>query len=331
MSLATVCVAACHLSPVTMNKNATMKKVIDSIYEAAGSGANLIVFPETYVSAFPLWGACKAPIDNHHLFKRLVESSIYVDGPEILNIQALCKKLEVVVLLGFNERSRVSVGCLWNSYVLVDENGNIGAHHRKLVPTFFEKLSWANGDGSGLTVIDSKYGKIGALICGENTNSLARFTLLSQGEQIHISIWPPAADMHRPSTSKKSFDNSIANKIRCGIQCIEGKCFGILCSSFVDEAMLKFLIDDDPSNEEFYRNMSQGSTCFLDPSGNEIGDNLRFKEGIAYAEFNLNDTIEPKQFHDLVGGYNRFDVFKLHVNRSPNVPVYFDEEESFTQ
>ncbi|KAK6461677.1 aliphatic nitrilase [Scheffersomyces coipomensis] len=333
MSLPKVKVAACHLAPVLLDKDATMIKVIDSIHEAAAKGTKLIVFPETYVAAFPLWGACKAPIDNHHLFRRITESSIYVDGPEILSVQALCKKLEVVVLLGFNEKSKVSVGCIWNSYVLIDETGNIGAHHRKLVPTFFEKLTWANGDGSGLNVIDSKYGKIGALICGENTNSLARFTLLSQGEQIHISIWPPAADMYRPSTSteKKGFDNTIANIIRCGIQCIEGKCFGILCSSFVDKDMLEFLINDDASNESFYSNMSQGSTLFLSPSGNEIGDNLRFEEGIAYAEFDLNDTVEPKQFHDLVGGYNRFDVFKLHVNRSSNVPIYFDNEEIHEQ
>lgn len=328
MTLPVTRVAACHFAPVMMNKEATMEKVFNGVSEAASKGANLIVFPETYVSAFPLWGACKAPIDNHHLFKQLVESSIYIDGPEISSLQSLCKELSVVVLLGFNERSRVSVGCLWNSYVLIDENGTIGAHHRKLVPTFFEKLSWANGDGSGLNVIDSKYGKIGCLICGENTNSLARFTLLSQGEQIHISIWPPAADMHRPSEETKSFDNITANKIRCGAQCIEGKCFGVLSSSFVDQAMLDFLIKDDPSNASFYNNMSQGITCFLSPSGNEIGDSLRFQEGIAYADFDLNTTIEPKQFHDLVGGYNRFDVFKLHVNRSRNIPIYFDEETS---
>ncbi|KAG2731351.1 hypothetical protein G9P44_005767 [Scheffersomyces stipitis] len=326
MSLPITKVAACHIAPVMMNKEATMEKAFSWIKEAAGNGANLIVFPETYVSAFPLWGACKAPIDNHHLFQQLCESSIYVDGPEIENLRKLCKLLQVVVLLGFNEKSRVSVGCLWNSYVLVDENGDIGAHHRKLVPTFFEKLSWANGDGSGLNVVDSKFGKIGALICGENTNSLARFTLLSQGEQIHISIWPPAADMHR--TSNESFDNVTANKIRCGAQCIEGKCFGVLCSSFVDQAMLDFLINDDPSNASFYNSMSQGVTCFLGPAGNEIGDSLRYEEGIAYATFDLNKAVEPKQFHDLVGGYNRFDVFKLQVNRTQNVPIHFIDDKA---
>lgn len=324
MSLPITKVAACHISPVILDKDATMKKVFNSIREAASNGANIIVFPETFVSAFPLWSTCKAPIDNHHLFVKLVESSLYVDGPEVASLKELCKELEVVVLLGFNERSRVSVGGLWNSYILVDEKGEIGAHHRKLVPTFFEKLSWANGDGVGLNVVDSKFGKIGALICGENTNSLARFTLLSQGEQIHISIWPPAADYQRPGAAK-SFDNVVANKIRCGAQCLEGKCFGVVCSSFVDKAMLEFLIDDDPSNKEFYENMSQGGTFFLDPAAMEIGDFLKDEEGIAYAVFDLNKTIVPKQFHDLVGGYNRFDVFKLRVNRAPNVPIEFED------
>lgn len=151
--------------------------------------------------------------------------------------------------------------------------------------------------------------------------------MLSQGEQIHISIWPPAADYQRPGAAK-SFDNVVANKIRCGAQCLEGKCFGVVCSSFVDKAMLEFLIDDDPSNKEFYENMSQGATFFLDPAAMEIGDFLKDEEGIAYAVFDLNKTIVPKQFHDLVGGYNRFDVFKLRVNRAPNVPIEF--EDSFT-
>ncbi|CCH40974.1 Nitrilase 3 [Wickerhamomyces ciferrii] len=326
MSLPVTKVAACHLAPVLLNKEETIKKVISSIEKAAAEHANIIVFPETFVSAFPVWSTCKAPIDNHELFVKLVESSLYVDGPEIESIKELCKSLEVVVLLGFNERSRVSVGGLWNSYVLIDENGNIGAHHRKLVPTYFEKLSWANGDGSGLNVVDSKYGKIGALICGENTSSLARFTLLSQGEQIHLSIWPPAADYQRPGTAK-SFDNITANKIRCGIQCLEGKCFGVICSSFLDEDTMEFLVKDDPSNEEFYRKQSQGATFFLDPAANEIGDFLQHEEGIAYATFDLNKTIVPKQFHDLVGGYNRFDVFKLRVNRSKNSPIEFEDEE----
>lgn len=324
MSLPVTKVAACHIAPVILDKAGTIKKVFSSIREAVSNGANIVVFPETFVSAFPLWSSCKAPIDNHHLFLKLVESSLYVDGPEIESLKDLCRELEVVVLLGFNERSRISAGGLWNSYVLIDETGNIGAHHRKLVPTFFEKLSWANGDGAGLNVVDSKFGKIGALICGENTNSLAKFTLLSQGEQIHISIWPPAADYQRPGAAK-SFDNVVANKVRCGAQCLEGKCFGIVCSSFVDKAMLEFLIEDDPSNKEFYENMSQGATFFLDPAAMEIGDFLQNEEGIAYATFDLNKTIVPKQFHDLVGGYNRFDVFKLRVNRSPNVPIEFTD------
>lgn len=331
MSLPVVKVASCHIAPVFLDLEKTMAKVYSSINEAVSNGANIVSFAETFVSAFPLWSGCKAPIDNHHLFTKLCESSLYVDGPEIEQLKQIAKQLDIVIVFGFNERSRISVGCLWNSYVIITENGEIGAHHRKLVPTFFEKLSWANGDGSGLKVVDSKYGKIGCLLCGENTSSLARFTLLAQGEQIHFSLWPPACNYDRGYLNEDksvppSFDNIVANKIRCGAQCLEGKCFGVVCSSFFDDYAKNYLIKDDPSQELYYKNSTQSATFFLNPAALEIGDFLQDKEGIAYAEFDLNKTIVPKQFHDLVGGYNRFDVFKLKVNRTRNTAVVFEDD-----
>lgn len=322
MSLPISKVAACHIAPVFLDKAATLEKAAKWIVEAHENGADLVVFPEVFVPAFPIWSAAKAPIDNHHLFQKLCEESLYVDGPEIQKIQEICKDLKILVCLGFNEKSHASVGCLWNSFVLINDDGTILSHHRKLVPTFYEKLTWAYGDGSGIQAVDTRIGKVGGLICGENTNSLAKFTLNAEGENIHIALWPPAWPTRRPGDGAQ-FDGITANKIRTASQCFEAKCYGILCSGFIDQAMKDFLIADDPSNREVYENLAQSATMFLDPTGNEIGDKLVDKEGIAYATFDLNKCVELKQLHDTAGYYNRFDVFQLHVNKSQNVPIHY--------
>jgi len=180
-------VAAAHLAPVFLDRERTVAKACSAIEEAARSGAHLIAFPETYIPAFPLWSALRAPIYNHKYFERLAGASILVDGPEIAALRAAAKRSGIFVSMGFNEGTKASVGCLWNSNVLIGEDGSILNHHRKLVPTFYEKLTWANGDGAGLTVVETAIGRIGMLICGENTNPLARFTLMAQGEQLHIA------------------------------------------------------------------------------------------------------------------------------------------------
>lgn len=146
--------------------------------------------------------------------------------------------------MGFNERSHASLGCLWNASILISDQGRILNHHRKIAPTFFEKLVWAPGDGAGLRVVDTeRIGKIGSLICGENTNPLARWSLMAQGEQLHISSWPavwPTVRVSSPiedSKTDKQYDNIAANRTRSAAHCFEAKCFGVLCSSFMDRDM----------------------------------------------------------------------------------------------
>ena len=138
------------------------------IAEAASNGAKLIAFPESYVPGFPVWASIQAPIKNHGFFKQLADNSIAVPGPEVAQLCKTARDGAIVVSIGISERSPVSVGALWNSNLLIDANGTIVNHHRKLVPTFYEKLPiWSPGDGAGLRVNDTPIGKLGMLICGE--------------------------------------------------------------------------------------------------------------------------------------------------------------------
>lgn len=123
-------VAAAHVSSAYLNAAATTLKALQCISGAASAGANLVAFPEAYIPGFPLFAATGAPVDNEGCFAEYVEQSIYADGPEILSVREKAKECGIVVSLGFSERSRHSVGCLWNSNVVVGENGKILAHHR---------------------------------------------------------------------------------------------------------------------------------------------------------------------------------------------------------
>jgi nitrilase len=248
-----------------------------------------------------------------------------VDGPEVARLRAEARALGVMVSIGVSERSPVSAGGLWNSNLLIGDDGEVLVHHRKLVPTFYEKLVWASGDGAGLKVAEARLGRIGCLICGENTNPLARFALMAQGEQVHISSWPPMWPTRRPS-SGGNFNNVAANRIRASAHSFEAKAFGIVTAGYMDAAMRAFLIARDPAIAGVIDQTPRAASFFVDPTGEVLGDALQEEEGIAYAEIDLNQCVEPKQFHDVVGYYNRFDIFDLSINRTRLTPAKFAGE-----
>ncbi|MGP9810434.1 carbon-nitrogen hydrolase family protein [Rhodopseudomonas sp. NSM] len=317
--------AAIHAAPVFLDKAATTKKAISLIREAAAAGAALVAFPETFIPAFPVWAALWAPIDNHDLFVRMADQSVLVDGPEVKAIRDEARALGIVVSLGISEKSPASVGCIWNSNLLIGEDGAILNHHRKLVPTFYEKLIWSAGDGAGLRVVDTRLGKIGQLICGENTNPLARYALMAQGEQFHISSWPPVWPTRRPADGV-NYHIAAATRIRASAHCFEAKVFGLVTAGVLDKAARDMLVARDPSAATVLDNTPRAASFFLDPTGEQIGEALCEDEGILYADIDLNRCVEPKQFHDVVGYYNRFDIFDLSINRRRLTPATFTND-----
>ncbi|ACF00279.1 Nitrilase [Rhodopseudomonas palustris TIE-1] len=317
--------AAIHAAPVFLDKTATTKKAISLIREAVAAGAELVAFPETYIPAFPVWAALWAPIDNHDLFVRMADQSVLIDGPEVKAIRDEARRLGVVVSIGISEKSPASVGGIWNSNLLIGEDGEILNHHRKLVPTFYEKLIWSAGDGAGLRVVDTRLGKIGQLICGENTNPLARYALMAQGEQFHISSWPPVWPTRRPAEGG-NYHIAAATRIRASAHCFEAKVFGLVTSGVLDKAARDMLVARDPSAAAVLDGTPRAATFFLDPTGEQIGEALCEDEGILYADIDLTRCVEPKQFHDVVGYYNRFDVFAVSISRHRLTPATFIDD-----
>jgi len=314
-------VAAAHVAPVFLELGATIEKTCSIISEAAGHSAQLVAFPETYIPAFPLWSALRSPIYNHELFCRLVANSILVNGPEMAQICETARKKQILVSVGFNEATRNSVGCIYNSNVLIGEEGTILNHHRKIVPTFYEKLSWSPGDGAGLRVCATNCGRIGMLICGENTNPLARYTMIAEGEQVHVSTYPPRWPSCGPG--ERTYDLAHAIRLRAGAHSFEAKAFNIVSSGFMDNAMFEFLAELDSNAGKILEASPRSVSLITGPSGTPVSEERCDEEGILYAELDLSECVEPKQFHDVSGGYNRFDIFQLTVNRTPNRPIQF--------
>jgi len=315
---------AAHVAPVFLDARATVQKACALIAEAAGAGAQLIAFPESFVPGFPLWAAVQAPIHNHDFFRRFAAESVEVAGPEVQQLRESAREHAIVVSIGISERSPVSVGCLWNSNLLIGATGEILNHHRKLMPTFYEKLVWASGDGAGLRVLDTPIGRVGMLICGENTNPLARYTLIAQGEQVHVSSYPPVWPT-RPPGDPGRYDLAAATKIRAGAHSFEGKLFNIVSSAFLDQSALDALRGLGREALEILEQAPRGVSMVIGPSGEVIGDILCEAEGLLYRDIDISQCVEPKQFHDVVGYYNRFDIFDLKVTRKRLVPITFSD------
>ncbi|SIS75594.1 aliphatic nitrilase [Roseivivax lentus] len=315
--------AVAHAAPVYLDPAATSRKACALIAEAARNSARLIAFPESFLPGFPVWAALFRPIETHDLFARFAAASVRANGPEIAAIRQAARAHGILVSLGFSEANPASIGGLWNSNLLIDETGAVLVHHRKLVATFFEKLVWAPGDGAGLRVAETSVGRVGALICGENTNPLARFALMAQAEQVHISSYPPVWPT-RPPEDGANYDNRGANMIRAAAHSFEAKVFGLVAAGLLDAEAKSIIADGAPEVAAMLEACPTAPSFFVDPTGKPIGDEMT-EEGIGYAEIDLGLGIEPKRFHDVSAGYNRFDVFDLHVDRTRHVPVTFTE------
>ena len=317
-----VTVAAAHLAPVYLDTQATVDKVCAYILEAANAGVQLIAFPESFIPGFPVWPAVSPPIYNHNLFSTFASQSLHVPGPEILKICTVAKEAGVIVSIGISEATNLSVGCLWNSNLLIGADGSIINHHRKLVPTFFEKMIWANGDGAGLNVAETKIGRVGALICGENTNPLARYAMIAQGEQIHISSYPPIWPTHDPSAGNR-YDLTSAIRIRAGAHSFEGKVFNVVAAARLDNSAFEVLGKLGEEALRIIKNSPKGVSMILGPDGLPSSEVNKDEDQLLIETIDLDSCIVPKQFHDIIGYYNRFDIFNLKVNRQSLSPAEF--------
>jgi nitrilase len=309
--------AAVQASPVYLDADATVDKAVALIEEAARGGASLVVFPEVFVPGYPYWNWTMNPVQGSPWFERLYRSSIDVPGPQVDTLREAARRHGVVLVIGVNERGRHSLGVLYNTVLTIGTDGELLGVHRKLVPTWAEKLTWTNGDGSSLRVHKTPIGPLGVLACGENTNTLARFTLLAQGELVH------AASYIALPVAPADYDMAEAISLRTAAHCFEGKVFSVVACSTISPDMVDTIAGDDQEVRRMLARPRSALSGIFGPDGRPVGKPLIDDEGIVYGEIDLAKCIQPKQMHDIVGHYNRFDIFQLHVNNKPLTPVTF--------
>ncbi|WP_374392540.1 carbon-nitrogen hydrolase family protein [Sphingopyxis sp.] len=314
-------VAAVQTAPVFLDPAATVDKACALIAEAAGNGAKLVAFPEVFVAGYPYWNWLMTPVEGSEWFERLCRAAITVPGPEVEQLCAAARAHDCSVVIGVNERDPRALGTLYNTNLVIGADGTLLGRHRKLVPTWAEKLTWAGGDGASLRVYDTPVGPLGTLACGENTNTLARFALLSAGELVHV------ANYISLPVAPASYNMADAIRIRATAHSFEGKLFTIVACSTVSEEIIAAMSAGRPENRALLERRQSAFSGVIGPDGNLVGDPLIDDEGIVYAEIDLSRCIQPKQMHDIIGAYNRFDIFDLRIDRRPRTSASWRDDE----
>lgn len=299
-------VAAVNAAPVIFDLEKTIEKTLSIIDESARNGAKIIVFPETYLPNFPWW--IWMPIDSRkrlELFKKLYYEAVDVTSDPFQKICRKAKEKEVYIVIGINERER---GTLYNSQVFINDQGDIIGKRRKLVPTNEERTIWGQGQGRDLFVLDTPFGKLGGLICYENSMNLSRFALYSMGEQIHVASWPGSNYRSQPRDRTKTIE--LVSKFVA----FEGQMFVIASSSTISKEERDYFIDMVPSLEGEF-DVGGGISGIISPFGEFVSEPVINEEGIAYGDIDLDKILEANHMIDSTGHYARPDVTELVLNK----------------
>jgi len=301
-------VALVQARPVYNDLPASLEKAIGLIAEAAAKGAKLVAFGECWLAGYPAWlDVCpNAALWNHEPTKRVFaemrRNSLVVGSPETEILANAARENKVTVVIGANEKVEKGIGngTLYNALLMFDETGRLVNHHRKLVPTYTERLVHGNGDGDGLNAVEMAIGRVGGLVCWEHWMPLARQAMHNAGEQIHIAVFPTVHEMHRIATRHYAF---------------EGRCFVLAVGLIMNtEDLPNDLLPHAMANVNPL--VLSGGSCVIAPDGSFILEPVYDREEILTAEIDLSLIDCEKMTLDVSGHYQRRDVFDFDVNQN---------------
>ena len=276
---------------------------------AATKGAALVAFPETWIPGYPAWlDVCRdAALWDHapvkRVFARMAENSVVVSGDSGRALGAIARDNNVTLVIGVTERIDAGVGrgTLYNSLLTFGPDGALLNHHRKLVPTYTERMVWGNGDAHGLTAVDTPAGRVGGLVCWEHWMPLARQALHESGEDIHVAVWPNVHEMLQLASRHYAF---------------EGRCFVLAAGSLLRAEHLPTELDPHPDRvTSASQYVLRGGSAIIAPNGAYVAGPLFDEPGILTADIDLGKTREEHMSLDVAGHYSRPDALELKVTR----------------
>ena len=301
-------VAAVQDSPVYLNRSETIDLVKERIVEAGDGGADLIAFPEVFVSGYPVWidvteASAWEDQKQQEAFAYYLDQSVDLNSSEFLEIVETVKSVGAFTYVGVAERA-TSGGSIYCSLVAIDPTAGIVSVHRKLKPTYGERLVWADGDGAGLVAHKHKDARLTGLSCWENWMPLARTAMYSTGAQVHVAAWPGSVVLTEDIT------RFVAK---------EGRLFVVSVGAIYDSSMIPedFPLRDQLTAGDRYHN---GGTCIAGPDGQWIVEPNRGEKGLIWAELDLSEVARQRQNFDPTGHYSRPDVLRLDINRERLAP-----------
>ena len=303
-SLKIGCVQA---TPVIFNKKKTLEKAADLIKQAASENVKLLVFPESFIPAYPAGLGFGTVVGSRteagrDQFREYWDNSVAVPGPETKRLSELAREYNTYIVMGVTERDTISK-TLYCTLLYFSPNSGLMGKHRKLKPTAAERLVWGDGDSTTLSTFDTEIGKIGGLICWENYMPLARMAMYQKGVEIYVA---PTAD------ARDSWNSTMIHIAR------EGRCYVIGCNQLIKKSdypdhLRDHLADDRPEL------LSRGGSVIVSPMGDVLAGPLYGEEGLLTADANMEELVRSKMDFDVIGHYSREDVFDFQIPGQPRI------------
>jgi len=297
-------------APDFLNSKKSAENAVKYIEESTSEGADIIVFGECWLSGYPAWidyaqhMGCWDQKEIKMLWATMYADAIEILGVEIKAIQEAAKQNSKYVIIGANEAIRKGKGngTLYNTLLIIDSNGEIVVHHRKLMPTYNEKLIHGYGDAFGLKTVATPHGNIGGLICWEHWMPLTRQAMHDEGEDIHFGLWPAVKSSHKLASRHYAF---------------EGRCYVVAMGQILHKSSIPSYInlkDDIKNNQSDY--ILDGGSCIIDPNGNFLLEPQYEIEDIIYVELPpLKELYTERMNLSTSGHYQRPDVFTFKVDK----------------
>lgn len=301
-------IAMAQIAPVWLNKTATIDKIKSSIEEAGKQNCELVVFGEALLPGYPFWvsltnGAAFNSTIQKEIHAHYIRNAVQIENGDLNEICEQAKKYKTAVYLGAIERAHNRGGhSLYCSLIYINSGGEIKSVHRKLQPTYEERLTWSPGDGNGLRVHRLKEFTVGGLNCWENWMPLSRTALYGMGENLHIAVWPGSV------RNTEDITRFIAK---------ESRSYVVSVSSLMRKEDFP---EETPHIDLILKNapgiLADGGSCIAGPDGEWVVEPVLEKEGLIIAEIDFSRVLEERHNFDPSGHYSRPDVTKLSINRN---------------